>query len=244
MTSVLEFVDFRYNYPDGTKALDGLTCQFGSGETVGIVGPNGAGKTTALLAACGLLTGKGEVRIQGTVLTKKNTSDLRKHIGFVFQNPDDQLFMPTVYEDIAFGPKNLHYSDSRVEHAVHSALESVELTGYEEKSSHHLSTGEKKRVALATVLAMDPKVLILDEPSTNLDPHSRRQLISLIESMQISTIVAGHDLEMMLELCDRVLILDQGKVAAEGDPDELFSDEVLMEQNLLEIPYSLRQYTN
>jgi len=244
MTRVLEFVDYRYSYPDGTQALDGLTCQFGLGETVGIVGANGAGKTTALLAACGLLKGEGEVRIEGTVLTKKNTSDLRKHIGFVFQNPDDQLFMPTVYEDIAFGPQNLHYSDSQVDQAVRGALNSVELTGYEDKSSHHLSTGEKKRVALATVLAMDPKVLILDEPSTNLDPHSRRQLISLLEAMDITTIVAGHDLEMMLELCDRVLILDQGKAAAEGDPEELFSNAALMEQNLLEIPYSLRQYTN
>ncbi len=240
MKPILEFVNFRYNYPDGTQALNELSCRFFPDETVGIVGPNGAGKTTALLAACGLLTGEGEVRIQETVLTKKNANELRQHIGFVFQNPDDQLFMPTVFEDVAFGPQNLRYSDYQVNQSVQTALEAVELAGFEEKSSHHLSTGEKKRVAIATVLAMNPNVLILDEPSTNLDPHSRRQLISLIDDMQLTTIIAGHDLEMMLELCDRVLILNNGKVVTEGDPREIFCQSDIMNMNLLEVPYSLR----
>ena len=240
MSPLLEFENFTYRYPDGTLALSGLTCRIETGETVGIVGPNGAGKTTALLAACGLLSGDGVVRIRGTPLERGNDRELRQQIGFVFQNPDDQLFMPTVYEDVAFGPQNLGFGQQQVDEAVTTALHTVELDGYEQKSSHHLSTGEKKRVALASVLAMDPGILILDEPSSNLDPHSRRQLISLMQDMERTTVIAGHDLEMMLELCDRVLILNRGQVMADDDPDTLFRDADLMEDHLLEVPYSLK----
>ncbi|MEJ2052006.1 MAG: ABC transporter ATP-binding protein, partial [Calditrichota bacterium] len=184
--------------------------------------------------------GNGTIRIQGETLQKKNSRQFKQSVGFVFQNPDDQLFMPTVYEDVAFGPQNLGWDKARVDAAVKEALKAVELKGYQEKSSHHLSSGEKKRVAIATVLAMNPRVLVLDEPSTNLDPHARRQLINLIRSMEITTIIAGHDLEMILELCERALIVDGGRTVGGGVPEHLFRDSHLMESHLLEVPYSLR----
>jgi len=176
----------------------------------------------------------------GETLTGKNAARFRQSLGYIFQNPDDQLFMPTVYEDVAFGPENMGYSSAEVETAVRTALSAVELPGYGDKSSHHLSSGEKKRVALATVLSMTPDILILDEPSTNLDPHSRRRLMELLTGMDITQIIAGHDLELILDLCDRVLIFNQGKVITDGAPAELFADANLMEQNFLEVPYSLR----
>ena len=237
----LEFEQVRYAYPDGTEALRGLSLTVNQGETVGIVGPNGAGKTTALFAACGLLETDGNVSIQGKRLTKQNAKSVRRRIGFVFQNPDDQLFMPTVYEDIAFGPKNLGSSKEEVRESVRRALDNVELPGYEEKSSHHLSSGEKKRIALATVLSMNPEVLILDEPSTNLDPHSRRRIIHLLDAMPKTKIIAGHDLELLLDLCDRAIIINHGVAVAAGHPRQLFADAHLMESNLLEVPYSLQK---
>lgn len=240
MSPVLEFEQYAYRYPDGTDALSGVSFAITENESVGIVGPNGAGKTTALLSACGLIRGAGAVRIHGEVLTKKNAGRLRETLGYVFQNPDDQLFMPTVYEDVAFGPENMGHSSAEVETAVRNALSAVDLPGYGDKSSHHLSSGEKKRVALASVLSMEPDILILDEPSTNLDPHSRRRLINLLGGMDTTKIVAGHDLELILELCSRVLIFTEGRVIADGNPSTLFADSDLMEENFLEVPYSLR----
>jgi len=243
MTALIEFEHYRYRYPDGTPALNDLSFRIQKGEQVGIVGPNGAGKTTALLALSGLLFGEGAIRIEGETLERRNGKHFRQSVGLVFQNPDDQLFMPTVYEDVAFGPQNLGWDKGRVDEAVKAALQAVELEGYQEKSSHHLSSGEKKRVAIATVLSMQPRVLILDEPSTNLDPHARRQLINLIESMDITTIIAGHDLELILELCDRALIMAGGRAVGDGSPRSLFRDRFLMEKHLLEVPYSLRSRT-
>ncbi len=240
MNSLIEFANYTYHYPDGTTALSGFTMRVQEKERVGIVGPNGAGKTTALLALSGLIFGEGTIRIDGETLHKKNGRQLRKQVGFVFQNPDDQLFMPTVYEDVVFGPQNLGWSAEQVEIAARDALDAVELPGYEQKSSHHLSTGEKKRVTIATVLAMQPDILVLDEPTTNLDPHARRRLIQLLATLEISTIIAGHDLELILELCNRAVIMNNGKVMRTGEPEKLFQDKSLMEENLLEIPYSLR----
>ena len=244
MSPLLELDQYRYSYPDGTEALRDISLTVAESESVGIVGPNGAGKTTALLAGCGLVEGEGGVRIDGETLTTGNRRRLRTEIGLVFQNPDDQLFMPTVYEDVAFGPENLGYSDTEIQQSVEEALEAVELTGYAEKSSHHLSSGEKKRVAIATVLSMSPKLLILDEPSTNLDPHSRQHLIQLLREMPISTLIAGHDLELILELCDRVAVMNAGRIVRTGIPDSVFADEAFMHDNRLEVPYSLRQAVN
>jgi len=242
MTAILEMQRYTYIYPDGTPALRDISFQVDAGESVGIVGPNGAGKTTALLGACGLIEGAGTVRVRGEELGRKSYQ-LRSKLGFVFQNPDDQLFMPTVYEDIAFGPQNLGQSDAEVKQSVKQALEAVELPGFEEKSSHHLSSGEKKRIAIATVLSMDPEILLLDEPTTNLDPRSRRHLIELLGEMSIATLIAGHDLELLLELSDRVLMMNNGIFVEEGAPDTLFADEELMRRNHLEVPHSLRDST-
>ncbi|HKJ66897.1 MAG TPA: energy-coupling factor ABC transporter ATP-binding protein [bacterium] len=241
MTSLIEFENYTYRYPDGTTALSGFTMNVEQRERVGIVGPNGAGKTTALLALSGLIFGEGTIRIDGETLQKKNGRQLRSRVGLVFQNPDDQLFMPTVYEDVVFGPKNLGWNAAQVDKAAKEALDAVELPGYEQKSSHHLSSGEKKRVAIATVLAMQPDILVLDEPTTNLDPHARRRLMQLLASLEISTIIAGHDLELILELCTRAVIINNGAVIKTGEPKELFQDKLLMEENYLEVPYSLRK---
>jgi len=237
---VVQIRDLHFSYPDGTAALNGLNLDVSKNECLGLIGHNGAGKTTALLAMCGLHFGDGIVTVNGKEMTKKNAKDLRHKVGFVFQYPDDQLFMPTVYEDVAFGPENLGYEKEKVGENVQKALHSLELDGFEDKSAHHLSGGEKKRVAIATVLSMEPEMLILDEPTTNLDPHSRRGLIELLEGMDITKIIAGHDLEMILELCTQVAILNKGKIVALGDPEELLANEQLMVENLLEVPYSLR----
>jgi cobalt/nickel transport system ATP-binding protein len=237
---VVQIRELHFSYPDGTSALNGLNLDISKNECLGLIGPNGAGKTTALLAMCGLHFGNGIVSVNGQEMTRKNADDLRYKVGFVFQYPDDQLFMPTVFEDVAFGPENLGYEKPKVREKVQEALHAMELDGYEDKSAHHLSGGEKKRVAIATVLSMQPEMLILDEPTTNLDPHSRRGLIKLLAGMDITKIIAGHDLEMILELCTKVAVLNDGKIAALGHPEELLANDQLMEENLLEVPYSLR----
>lgn len=237
---VVQIRELHFSYPDGTSALNGLNLDISKNECLGLIGPNGAGKTTALLAMCGLHFGNGIVSVNGQEMTRKNADDLRYKVGFVFQYPDDQLFMPTVFEDVAFGPENLGYEKPKVREKVQEALHAMELDGYEDKSAHHLSGGEKKRVAIATVLSMQPEMLILDEPTTNLDPHSRRELIKLLAGMDITKIIAGHDLEMILELCTKVAVLNDGKIAALGHPEELLANDQLMEENLLEVPYSLR----
>jgi cobalt/nickel transport system ATP-binding protein len=237
---VVQIRELHFSYPDGTSALNGLNLDISKNECLGLIGPNGAGKTTALLAMCGLHFGDGIVSVNGQEMTRKNADDLRYKVGFVFQYPDDQLFMPTVFEDVAFGPENLGYEKPKVREKVQEALRAMELDGYENKSAHHLSGGEKKRVAIATVLSMQPEMLILDEPTTNLDPHSRRGLIKLLAGMDITKIIAGHDLEMILELCTKVAVLNDGKIAALGHPEELLANDQLMEENLLEVPYSLR----
>lgn len=237
---IVEIKNLHFSYPDGTAALNGLNLDVSMNDCLGLIGPNGAGKTTALLAMCGLHFGNGIVLVNGQEMTKKNADHLRHKVGFVFQYPDDQLFMPTVYEDVAFGPENLNYEQKKVNEMVQKALHSMELDGYEDKSAHHLSGGEKKRVAIATVLSMQPELIILDEPTTNLDPHSRRGLIELLTGMRITKIIAGHDLEMILELCTQVAVLNKGKIVAQGKPEKLLANQQLMEENLLEVPYSLR----
>jgi len=240
MSTIIRFNHFQYEYPDGTTALSDFTFQIPQGQKIGMVGPNGAGKTTALRALSGLIEGDGQIIVHGETLGKNGNKQLRKHVGFVFQNPDNQLFMPTVAEDVAFGPENLNWEKSRVDDAVTNTLMAVDLSGYENRSPHHLSSGEKKRVAIASVLAMQPDTLLLDEPSPNLDPYSRRKLIQLLASLEIPIVIAGHDLELILDLCEHTVILNNGKIVTEGIPHNLFADENLMAENRLEVPYSLR----
>ena len=237
--TIINIRDLTYAYPDGTTALDGITMSIGRGESVGLVGPNGAGKTTLLLHLNGILSGKGSLLIQDSEVTRENLPEIRSMVGIVFQDPDDQLFMPTVFDDVAFGPINMGLGEKDVRQRVREALELVELPDAKERFTHHLSFGEKKRVSIATVLAMRPGIMALDEPTSNLDPHARRELMKFLNGLSITKIIAGHDLDFILETCRRIIILDGGSVAADGPAREILSDRHLLEAHRLELPPSL-----
>jgi cobalt/nickel transport system ATP-binding protein len=231
----------RYAYPDGTPALDGVSFRIVHGESVGIVGANGAGKSTLLLHLNGvLLPDSGEVRIGEELLTPGRIPDVRRRVGMIFQDPDDQLFMPTVESDVAFGPLNMGFSEDEVKERVEAALERVGLTGLGSRPPHRLSGGEKRRAAIATVLAMSPDLLVLDEPTAGLDPHARRQLIGLLRDFTHTKIVATHDLDLVLDLCERTIVLDHGTVRADGRTREIFADEALLASCHLEKPLSMQ----
>jgi cobalt/nickel transport system ATP-binding protein len=230
-----------YSYPDGTNALEGIDLDVRRGERVAIVGPSGAGKSTLLLHLNGVLTGSGMVRIMNLALAGENLRRIRSHVGLVFQDPHDQLFCPTVFEDVAFGPLNLGVPASEIPSLVEEALRDAGLEqAVRNRSSHHLSLGECKRVAIATVLAMRPEILALDEPSSNLDPRNRRHLIEVIGRLPATLLLSTHDLEMVLALCPRAVLMDRGKIWADGDTRQLFSNQALMEEHGLEVPLSLR----
>ncbi len=233
----VEIKGLHFVYPDGTPALRGVDLLVEEGESVGIVGPNGAGKSTLLLHLNGILTGRGEVRIFGLPVVKENLREIRRRVGLVFQDPDDQLFSPTVFDDVAFGPLNMGLSREEVVEAVDRALREVGLAGLERKSAFHLSFGQKKRAAIATVLSMNPDLLVLDEPSSNLDPRARRELSELLQGMRITKILVTHDLPFVFENCERVVVMDSGKVVADGEVFDVLSDEGLLKSHGLELPY-------
>jgi len=227
---IVEVVDLRYSYPDGTKALKGLSFRITHGESVAVVGANGAGKSTLLLHLNGYHSPQhGTVRIGDYPLTKETLQEVRRTVGMVFQDPDDQLFMPTVHEDVAFGPLNLGLPHQEVEARVTAALERVGASALKNRAPYHLSGGEKRAVAIATVLAMSPDILVMDEPSSNLDPAARRRLINMLKSFQHTKIIATHDLDMVLDLCPRTIVFHHGKIAADGPTEEIFRDEALLE---------------
>jgi cobalt/nickel transport system ATP-binding protein len=235
--------NLSYTYSDGNRALENVSFKIRNGETVGIVGPNGAGKSTLLLILLGILqprNGNGHVTIAGKPLTKNTLTAIRKHVGLVFQDPDDQLFMSTVFDDVAFGPINMGLNETQVHKRVRLALHKVGLSGYEDRCPHHLSFGEKKRVALATVLSMHPEILLLDEPTANLDPQARRNTIKLINGFHSVKLISSHDIEMLVETCDKVLLLDNGKLIKNGNPKEIFTNEKLLINHGLEMPAAIR----
>jgi cobalt/nickel transport system ATP-binding protein len=240
--SAIDVCELTYAYPKGPTALDGLSFRVAEGESVGLVGPNGAGKTTLFLCLSGVLVPKAErLGLGGLDLRHAaNRRALPRHVGIVFQNSDDQLFNTTVFDDVAFGPLNLGLSPDEVKQRVAEALAKVGLTGLEGRVPFHLSGGEKRRVALAGVLAMRPAVLLLDEPSMHLDPRGRRELIRLVHDLPGTKVIASHDLEMILETCGRTLLLDRGRLAADGPTHALLANATLMEAHGLEVPYSLR----
>jgi cobalt/nickel transport system ATP-binding protein len=227
-----------YSYPDGSHALRGVDLDITAGERVAVLGPNGAGKTTLILHLNGILLPQaGEVAIGGLPVTKANFKEIRRRVGVVFQDPDDQLFMPTVRDDVAFGPANLGLAGDAVEARVHAALGAVGMDGAGGRPPHHLSFGQRRRVALATVLAMDPQILVLDEPTSNLDPAARRDLADILVTLPVTAIVVTHDLPYALELCPRSVILNDGVIVADGPTADLMGDAELMAANRLELPF-------
>lgn len=233
---IVKVKDLHFAYPDGRVALHGVSFHLCTGDKVALVGPNGAGKSTLMLQLNGILQGQGEIEIAGMHLTRDNLPVIRAMVGLVFQNPDDQLFSPTVFEDVAFGPLHMGLPETEVIARVESALEAVRMTSYRDRLSHHLSVGEKKRIAIATVLSMHPSILILDEPSAGLDPRARRTLINLLRELPITMLISTHDMRMVQELFPRTIVMDDGQVVADGATNEILEDEPFLTAHGLEKP--------
>lgn len=234
----LEVAGLAFAYPDGHQALFGVDFTVRRGERVALLGPNGAGKTTLVLHLNGILTGgAGTVTVAGMPVGKRHMAEIRRKVGIVFQDPDDQLFMPTVREDVAFGPAAAGMAGPELEARVDRALAQVGMAEFKERPPHHLSFGQRRRVAVATVLAMEPEILVLDEPSSNLDPASRRELADILRALDVTVLMVTHDLPYALELCPRSLILSEGVIAADGATGELLVDDALMRAHRLELPF-------
>lgn len=234
--TVLQVKNLSFSYPDGYTALRDVSLQLRLGEKVALVGANGAGKSTLMLHLNGILHGKGDIEIAGMQVVKENLPLIRAKVGLVFQNPDDQLFSPTVFEDVAFGPLHMGFPEDEVRRRVAVALEQVKMSQYANRLSHHLSMGEKKRIAIATVLSMDPEILVLDEPSAGLDPRARRALINLLDELNMTMLVSTHDMLMVKDLFERMVIMDEGEVVADGPTKVLMEDDDLLNVHGLERP--------
>ena len=234
----LSVESLAFAYPDGHQALFGVDLRIDPGERVALLGPNGAGKTTLVLHLNGIhLAGHGSVTVAGTPVEKGTLKEVRRRVGLVFQDPDDQLFMPTVREDVAFGPANLGLRGEELDERVHDALRAVGMEPHADRSPHHLSFGQRRRVAVATVLSMQPDVLVLDEPSSNLDPASRRELAEILLGLEQTILLVTHDLPYALELCPRSLVMNDGAIVADGKTSDVLADRALMEANRLELPF-------
>ncbi|MBZ6287917.1 energy-coupling factor ABC transporter ATP-binding protein [Streptomyces olivaceus] len=234
----LDVSGLAFAYPDGHQALFGVDFSVARGERVALLGPNGAGKTTLVLHLNGILTGgTGTVAVAGLPVDRRNMAEIRRRVGIVFQDPDDQLFMPTVREDVAFGPAAAGAKGADLEARVDRALGLVGMAEFKDRPPHHLSFGQRRRVAVATVLAMEPEILVLDEPSSNLDPASRRELADILRALDVTVLMVTHDLPYALELCPRALILSDGVIATDGPTAELLADDGLMRAHRLELPF-------
>jgi cobalt transport protein ATP-binding subunit len=230
--------NLSFAYHDGQQALDNVSLQVDAGEKVALVGPNGAGKSTLMLHLNGLLQGDGSLAVGGLPVVKENLPLIRSKVGMVFQNPDDQLFSPTVFEDVAFGPLHLGLPEDEIRERVTRALAQVGMSGFEKRLSHHLSLGQKKRVSIATVLSMSPEILVLDEPSAGLDPRARRALIHLLQALELTMLVSTHDMMLVYELFPRMVIMDEGRIVADGATGELMQNGELLEKHGLERPFA------
>jgi len=242
--NVLEVRNLSYTFPDGTEALRGVTFSVSEGECVGLIGPNGSGKSTLLLHLNGILPdspgGSPAVSLFGLPAAEENLPEIRRSVGLLFQDPDDQLFCPTVEEDVAFGPQQIGEPREEVHRTVADALRQVGLEGFGSRSPHHLSGGEKQRVCLAGILACHPRLLALDEPTSELDPRGKRELAAFLQTLPATKIIATHDLELVVKLCGRTLVLDEGRIVADGATIDLLSDEGLMLRHGLEKPHILQ----
>ena len=237
---MLDIEDLRFSYPDGRVALRGIDLTIAEGERVAVLGPNGAGKTTLVLQLNGILTGTGTIRVGGLTVAKPDLAEIRRRVGVVFQDPDDQLFMPTVADDVAFGPANLGLRGAELRDRVDEALAAVGMTDHRDRAPHHLSFGQRRRVAVATVLAMRPQLLVMDEPSSNLDPASRRELAEILTGLDITLLMVTHDLPYAHQLCERAVIVDDGRIVADGPVGDVLADEELLAAHRLELPYGYR----
>ena len=238
MSKYLNITNLSYSYPDGHEALKDIGFSIQKRESIAILGPNGAGKTTLILHLNGILGNlSGKIEVDGLKYTTENIAKIRKTVGVVFQDPDDQLFMPTVIEDVMFGPKNFGYSNEDAEKNAVEALRMVGMDDFQDRAPHHLSFGQKRKVAIATVLASKPKLLVLDEPASNLDPASRRDLIEILKNLNISIILVTHDLPMALEICERSLILNEGEIKEDSQTKTILKNEEVMKENRLELPF-------
>jgi len=247
-TPVLDVRGLAFAYPDGHQALFGVDLHVHQGERVALLGPNGAGKTTLVLHLNGILSattgqGAGSVAVSGLPVEKKNLLEIRRRVGIVFQDPDDQLFMGSVRADVAFGPANLGLRGAALEQRVMGALEQVGMADFADRPPHHLSFGQRRRVAVATVLAMEPEILVLDEPSSNLDPASRRELADILRSLDVTVLMVTHDLPYALELCPRSVVLSEGRVVADDRTIDVLTDEALMRAHRLELPWGFNPAT-
>ena len=243
-TPVLELQSVAYAYPDGHQALFGVDLHVHRGERVAVLGPNGAGKTTLVLHLNGiLLPGRGTVTVSGLPVVKENLQEIRRRVGIVFQDPDDQLFMGSVRDDVAFGPRNLGLRGAELDRRVMAALDMVGMADYVDRPPHHLSFGQRRRVAVATVLVMEPEVIVLDEPSSNLDPASRRELADILTGLDVTLMMVTHDLPYALQLCPRAVVLAGGVVAAQGRTIDVLTDDALMKSHRLELPYGFDPHT-
>jgi cobalt/nickel transport system ATP-binding protein len=238
MHHTIEVKDVHYSYSAERPVLRGVSFYIAPGEKAALVGPNGAGKSTLMLHLNGILKESGEVKVCGEVIQKETLGKVRASVGIVFQDPDDQLFSPTVFDDVAYGPLYMGHPEAEVRRRVSEALQAVGMENFEQRVSHHLSSGEKKRVAIATVLAMDPEILVLDEPTAGLDPRGRRALINLLRELPQTMLVATHDIRMVSELLPRTIVIDQGMIISDGPTEDILRDEEFLEDHGLESPYN------
>ena len=237
---MLEFRNVSFSYEPGTPVLDNLSFHIRKGETVGLIGANGAGKSTIMKLMLGLLPAQGEILVEGMPVTKQNLSVIRQKIGFVLQDSDNQMFMPTVYEDMIFGPRNYGLTREEADARVDRVLRELGLENLKHRHNHKISGGEKRMAAIATILAMEPEMIVMDEPSTALDPVNRRRVISTINSRKETKLIASHDLDMILDTCQRVILLNHGRIVADGEAETILRDQALLEANRMELPFCLQ----
>ena len=238
---MIEFQNVSFAYGE-TPVVENLSFSIKKGETVGLIGANGAGKYTIMKLMLGLLSGSGQILVDGLTVNRANISEIRRKIGFVLQDSDNQMFMPTVYEDMIFGPRNYGLSKEETERKVDAVLEQLGLQALKHRHNHKISGGEKRMAAIATILAMEPEMILMDEPSTALDPVNRRTVINTINRLSQTKLIASHDLDMILDTCQRVILLSHGRIVADGDAEAILRDKELLEANRMELPFCLQGY--
>ena len=237
---MIEFQNVSFSYDGAHPVVENLSFTIGKGEAVGLIGANGAGKSTIMKLLLGLLNGQGQISVDGIPLNKQNLPVIRQKIGFVLQDSDNQMFMPTVYEDMIFGPRNYGLSKEETERRVDAVLNQLGLTALKHRYNHKISGGEKRMAAIATILTMEPETILMDEPSTALDPVNRRTVINTINTLPQTKLIASHDLDMILDTCQRVILLSHGKIAADGPAERILRDQALLEANRMELPFCLQ----